>query len=472
MNDNIILSIKNITKKYQIFASNNDRVKQIFFPGDYYSEFTALENISFDVKKGEVVSILGHNGAGKSTLLQIITGVLEPTFGEVLVKGKIASLLELGSGFNQEMTGIENIYLSGTIFGISKEKIDRKIDSIVEFAEIGEYINQPVKFYSSGMYARLAFSVYINLEADILIIDEILSVGDLRFQLKCRDKMLQMRNSGTTFLYVTHGNQNFGDWALLLDKGKEIKRGNIDDVWNFYHKQMTSNVKINTENYIVEDKQVKEILNKKSEVEYFSNFEFNEENKVTMNYIYSNDFMDKVNDIRFGSGEAKIVNTQLLNKEILEEVCTVGYGEQLIYRLHIKVYKYVPFLAVGFMIRNGSGIHIQGTETWAERQPLFDLNKDDEIVIDFSIDVCFAEGEYTITPGMSYRNVEMDGETGYYDWIDNIDKITVLRHSKPFHALYYKELPLSIKIDRKSGKRTETEKRFKYYESLSILYKS
>ncbi len=207
--NNIAISVKELTKVYALYDKPIDRLKEALNPfrKNYHHEFYALKDVSFEIKKGETVGIIGKNGAGKSTLLKMITGVLTPTSGEVKVNGKIASLLELGAGFNPEMTGIENIYLNGSIMGFTKEEIDTKVDAILEFADIGEFINQPVKMYSSGMFARLAFSVAINVEPDVLIVDEVLSVGDTNFQSKSIKKMEEIRNDGTTILFVSHATE-------------------------------------------------------------------------------------------------------------------------------------------------------------------------------------------------------------------------------------------------------------------------
>ncbi len=242
--NNIAISVKELTKVYALYDKPIDRLKEALNPfrKNYHHEFYALKDVSFEIKKGETVGIIGKNGAGKSTLLKMITGVLTPTSGEVKVNGKIASLLELGAGFNPEMTGIENIYLNGSIMGFSKEEIDTKVDSILEFADIGEFINQPVKMYSSGMFARLAFSVAINVEPDVLIVDEALSVGDARFQNKCIRKMEEIGNAGTTILFVSHDTQavnKFCHRVIWLDKGQIRDQGESAKILEDYISFMT-----------------------------------------------------------------------------------------------------------------------------------------------------------------------------------------------------------------------------------------
>ena len=239
MNDNIAISIQNLTKIYHLYDKPQDRLKEALnpFKKSYHHDFYAMNDVSFEIKKGETVGVVGVNGAGKSTLLKMITGVLTQTSGSIETNGKIASLLELGAGFNPEMTGMENIYLNGTLMGFSKEEMDTKVDAILEFADIGEFIYQPAKIYSSGMFARLAFSVSINVDPDILIIDEALSVGDMRFQLKCMDKFNEFREAGKTILFVTHdinSIKRFCTFSLWINNGQLESIGNTDQITDRY----------------------------------------------------------------------------------------------------------------------------------------------------------------------------------------------------------------------------------------------
>jgi ABC-type polysaccharide/polyol phosphate transport system ATPase subunit len=206
MDEDIVISIKNLTKTYKLYTSHADRVKETFNPfrKKYHRPFNALANISFDVKRGETLGIIGRNGSGKSTLLQIICGILQPTSGSVEINGRISALLELGAGFNPEFTGRQNIYMNCAILGLTREEIDARFDDIVAFANIGDFIGQPVKTYSSGMYVRLAFSIVISVDPDILIIDEALSVGDHEFQQKCVERMMEFREAGKTIVFCSH----------------------------------------------------------------------------------------------------------------------------------------------------------------------------------------------------------------------------------------------------------------------------
>lgn len=234
-----IIDIKHLNKIYNLYDKPIDRLKEGLSLSHkcYHKEHYALNDISLEVKKGESVGIVGKNGSGKSTLLKIITGVLNPSSGEISVRGKISALLELGAGFNPEYTGIENIYLNGTMMGYSKTEMDRKVESIISFADIGDFIYQPVKTYSSGMFARLAFAVSINVEPEILIVDETLSVGDTRFQIKCMDKMKEMIQGGTTVLFVSHdinAIRRFCTRCIWINEGKLKENGSVNTVSDHY----------------------------------------------------------------------------------------------------------------------------------------------------------------------------------------------------------------------------------------------
>lgn len=239
----VAIKIKNVSKLYKLYDKPMDRLKETLSISKkiYHKDHYALDNISFEVKKGETIGIVGTNGSGKSTLLKMITGVLTPTKGDIEVNGKISALLELGAGFNPEYTGIENIYLNGTMMGYSKEEMDKKVAPIVEFADIGDFINQPVKTYSSGMFARLAFAVAINVDPDILIVDEALSVGDSKFQTKCIDKMEDIRQNGTTILFVSHAIEQINRFC---NRSVWIERGNLKSLGK------TSEVIAEYENYM------------------------------------------------------------------------------------------------------------------------------------------------------------------------------------------------------------------------------
>lgn len=236
---NYAIEIKNLSKTYQMYAHPKDRMKEALHPlkKKYHTIFYALKDINIFVEEGEMIGFIGENGSGKSTLLKIITGVLTPTSGEMIINGKIAALLELGSGFNPEYSGYENIYLNGMVLGFSREEVDEMIDDIIAFADIGDHIMQPVKTYSSGMFVRLAFAVAINVDPDILIIDEALAVGDLEFQLKCMEKFTEFRNAGKTILFVSHdvnAVRRFCDRVYWLKDGEIVEEGDTMEVTENY----------------------------------------------------------------------------------------------------------------------------------------------------------------------------------------------------------------------------------------------
>lgn len=243
----IAIRVQNLSKCYQIYNKPHDRLKQSLYPRlqrfigqpakQYHREFWALQNVSFEVRRGETVGIIGRNGSGKSTLLQIICGTLAPTSGSIETKGRIAALLELGSGFNPEFTGRENVYMNGTVLGLSKEEIDERFDAIASFADIGQFIEQPVKTYSSGMSVRLAFAVQAQIDPNILIVDEALSVGDAKFQAKCFARLQQLKENGTSVLLVTHSSEQIVthcSYALLLNEGIQLETGEPRRVVNRY----------------------------------------------------------------------------------------------------------------------------------------------------------------------------------------------------------------------------------------------
>lgn len=237
--DNVI-SVKDLSKVYRLYDKPIDRLKESLniFHKSYHKEYYALNNLSFDIKRGETVGIIGINGAGKSTLLKIITGVLTPSGGNIEVKGKISALLELGAGFNMEYSGIENIYLNGTMMGFSKKEIDKKLDDILAFADIGDFVYQPVKTYSSGMFVRLAFAVAINVEPDILVIDEALSVGDVFFQQKCYKKIKELAGKSTVII-VSHdlnAMTKFCERIIVMSAGEKVFDGEPNEAIAKYFK--------------------------------------------------------------------------------------------------------------------------------------------------------------------------------------------------------------------------------------------
>ena len=245
MAEDIAISVNDVSKMYKLYDNPMDRLKESLGLSrkKKYKEHYALNHVSFQVHKGETVGIIGTNGSGKSTILKIITGVLSPTAGEIAVNGRISALLELGAGFNGEYSGLENVYLNGSMIGFSREEIDAKLQSILDFADIGDFIHQPVKTYSSGMFVRLAFAVAINIDPEILIVDEALSVGDVFFQAKCYRKFEEFKEMGKTILFVSHDLSSIGkycDRVVLLNKGEKLAEGGAKEMVNLYRRVLVN----------------------------------------------------------------------------------------------------------------------------------------------------------------------------------------------------------------------------------------
>ena len=248
MAPDIVISARNLSKAYRLFGHPGDRVKQFFSFGfrRYHREFSALRDVSFDIRRGETIGVIGRNGSGKSTLLQLICGILKPTAGSVSVDGRISALLELGAGFNPEFTGRENVYFQGALMGISRQQMDTRINDIADFAEIGEFMDQPVRVYSSGMFVRLAFSAMIHADADILVIDEALAVGDGAFQRKCFDKLADYLGEGRkTLLFVSHNLRQIErvcTRAIWLEEGGMIRQGTAGEICTAYQNSMNQHM--------------------------------------------------------------------------------------------------------------------------------------------------------------------------------------------------------------------------------------
>lgn len=349
-----VISVKNLTKKYQIYDSPSDRFKQFFYPKlkrflklketNYFKEHIALENISFEICKGETVGILGINGAGKSTLLQIICGTIPPTEGEVKVNGKVAALLELGSGFNLEFTGRENIHLNATILGLSPKQIEERFNSIVKFSELDNFIDLPVKTYSTGMLMRLAFAVIAHVDADILIIDEALSVGDVFFAQKCIRFLKDFMQKGT-ILFVSHDSTsviNLCNKALLLDEGNLVRIGNPKNVAEFYSAKLLAN-------------------NDLSENNLENSFE--KHNKPKENNLNSQNSLGDFKNNDFGKRKCEIIKSSLKNKDNNANI-TLFYGRENVELLvQVLINENITNPIIGFNIKDGFGQIIFGSNT-------------------------------------------------------------------------------------------------------------
>lgn len=381
MMNNIAIKVSHLTKVYKLYDKPVDRLKESLHPlkKKYHKEFYALNDVSFEIKKGETVGIIGKNGAGKSTLLKIITGVLTPSSGHVHVNGRIASLLELGAGFNPEYTGVENIYLQGTLMGYTKEEMESKIQAILDFADIGDFVYQPVKSYSSGMFARLAFAVAINVEPDILIVDEALSVGDFAFQAKCFQKFQSFQKLGKTILFVSHSTQQIIQYcnkAMLIHCGNLIKYS--DDV-----KQTTYDYEV-----LIRKHDNEKIEQKKLMIEEGIQEEFDFD--ITPNKA--------VNEHRFGTHEAifrKVTLSHDVNSKETDAIFTAG--KKVYLRFYIMAKRDFSSIVIGTSIKNRDGVLIWGDNTVDTYISLKKgLNK---ISMEFDLNV--VAGEYFMDCGMA-----------------------------------------------------------------------
>jgi ABC-type polysaccharide/polyol phosphate transport system ATPase subunit len=379
VDSNVSIRIDNVSKTYKIFSSPQDRLMQSLFRGrrQYYKEFKALKHISFEVKKGETVGIIGRNGSGKSTLLQIIAGTLQATEGNISVNGRVAALLELGSGFNPEFTGRENVFLNGAILGISRDEMSKRFDDIISFADIGDYIDQPVKTYSSGMYVRLAFAVAISVEPDILIVDEALAVGDGRFQLKCFERIKTMKEAGTTILLVTHDLQSirqFCDECLLFDKGILLDSGNPNDIVNKYTKVLFSSPD--------------------SEL-----FEHNENDGFQgANAIDNDQRIVDAKEYRYGNGQGNInyVDIVDLAGNSLEILTTC---DEVRICMQVTSSKEVLKPIYAITIKSVKGLEVYGTNTYFQNMPFEVLQPNQTIHIEFKHKMSLTPGTYFISFG-------------------------------------------------------------------------
>ena len=406
-----VIKITNLVKEYKMFASKKDRLFETVIPGFHkHSTFRALDNLNLELKKGEVLGILGKNGAGKSTLLKMITGVVTPTSGEIEVNGKISSLLELGAAFNPELTGYENIYQHGQVMGLSNAEIKAKEQEIIDFADIGDHMSQPVKTYSSGMFARLAFACAINVEPDILIVDEVLSVGDMAFQLKCFKKFEQFKKSGKTILFVTH---NVSDVlkncnrTVILENGRKTFDGNVKDGVNRYKKiivginpdkaeQDRIDEKIQSENSIKDeltsgDKKSSQTSEKKSSGD-------NNEN-------WKEKFNQNPNMIEYGNKDAEVIDYGVFDEDG-NAINVFDNNDVVTFKSKVRFNKKVKDPIFTLTIKDFAGNDIAGTNSDIEKISTGTFEKGDVVVAEFKQRVPVASGKYTLSFSCTRYNLQ------------------------------------------------------------------
>ncbi len=409
MNDNdVSIRVENLTKVYRLYEKPIDRLKESLSltKKSYHREHYALKNISFDIKKGETVGIIGVNGAGKSTILKIITGVLNPTEGSVKVNGKISALLELGAGFNPEYSGIENIYLNGTMMGFSRDEITARLDDILSFADIGEFVKQPVKTYSSGMFVRLAFAVAINIDPEILIVDEALSVGDVFFQAKCYKKIDEFKKMGKTILLVSHAMSSISkycDKVILLNKGEKLAEGDAPEMIDLYKKLLVNQYDENDEDDSVDD-----ILSEGSSLKEGELCR----DRLTVNPVinsYGNG-MAEIYDFAIFDDRGRIVNQ--LNK-----------GSEFKIMMKVKFNEAVKEPIFAFTIVNLHGTDVTGTNTMLENIIFDNPNKGDVKEVTFTQRLDLQGGEYLLSLGCTGY---LDGDFTVYHRLYEVCNIDVI----------------------------------------------
>ena len=393
---NNVIEVKHVDKVYKLFDSNKARVADTLglTRKKNYKEHYALKDMNFEVKKGECVGLIGTNGSGKSTILKIITGVLSPTKGEVNVDGRISALLELGAGFNQEYTGIENIYLNGTMLGYSKEEIDEKLDDILSFADIGEFVFQPVKTYSSGMFVRLAFAVAINIDPEILIVDEALSVGDVFFQAKCYKKFEEFKEAGKTILFVSHdlgAISKYCDRAILINKGDKVAEGTPKDMIDIYKKILVGQEPVLRSK--VEDAEAAvaevEASSKASESSKSVDSEDTDTN-------WKSNYQLNPNVNEYGDGRAKIVDFAVIDENgTYTNAIMKGSTFTVKSKVHFNTDIENPIFTLTF--KTIKGIDVTGTNTMYEKCDVGLCKEGSEYVATFTQRMDMQGGEYLMS---------------------------------------------------------------------------
>jgi lipopolysaccharide transport system ATP-binding protein len=395
MSSEVVIKVKNLSKCYEIYDKPRDRLLQMLSRGKkkYCKEFWALRDVSFEIRKGETVGIVGRNGSGKSTLLQILCGTLNQTSGSVETHGRIAALLELGSGFNPEFTGRENVYLNASILGLSKEEIDEKFDAIIEFADIGEFINQPVKTYSSGMLVRLAFSVQAQVEPDILIVDEALAVGDAKFQVRCFDRLKKLKENGTSILLVTHSSEQIVthcDHAFLLNDGLQLEEGEPRKVVNRYLDLLFGKTQNSTPTEREDERNVLTVYKTSSGEDVF---------ETHPNY--------NSNEYRWGDRAATIIDFHL-SAVGLDYPIAVDTGAQIKLSVFVRFDSDLVCPILGVTIKTKEGVTVYGVNTESldclEFRSCGQQGEIIEAVVLISCDL--APGDYFISLGVSTKDGE------------------------------------------------------------------
>ena len=401
-----VIKVENVTKKFRLYTDRPMSLKEkvVKKVKNSYREFYALKDVSFEVKKGSTLGLIGKNGSGKSTLLKMINRTMFPDSGKIKIKGKIASLIELGAGFHPELSGRENIYNNATIFGFTKEEIDKRLPEIIAFSELEEFIDNALRTYSSGMYARLAFSVAIHVDADILLVDEILGVGDINFQAKCANKIYEMKNNGTTIILVTHDMSTIDrlcDYAVWLDKGVKIAEGSPKEIENAYLKFMAEKQ---------EERQKIEKSKDKNKEKVLEEIKKEKDNRITITHLGDH----------FGNGDVVFTKCELLDeKGIDRRSFTTGQKMKLKVEYLCQVSPKDLQVNIGFEVSDKRGIYIYGTNT--SREGYKNLKLKDRGIIEIELNkINLLPGDYTI--GIAIADIE---EKASYDHYKNIAEFKI-----------------------------------------------
>lgn len=391
MENNLAIKVNNVTKTYKLYEKPIDRLKESLSRKQYHRPFNALNDVSFEVEKGTTVGIIGTNGSGKSTMLKIITGVLSQTSGTVETAGSISALLELGAGFNMDYTGIENIYMNGTMMGFSRAQMDEKLNDILEFAEIGDFVYQPVKTYSSGMFVRLAFALAINVDPDILIVDEALSVGDVFFQSKCYKRMEEIRQNGTTILMVTHDMGSiikYCDKVVVLNKGDKVAEGPAGEMVDLYKKILAGK-------YGQEEEKEEPLSS-----------------QIAVN----------PNRTEYGDGRARIIDFGLFDEKG-EATNLLLKGEYFTIREKIRFHEEIAAPIFTYTIKDRKGTELTGTNTMFEAADVKPAKPGDVYEVEFRQKMTLQGGDYLLS--MSCTSFEGGVHTVYHRLYD-VAGITVI----------------------------------------------
>lgn len=417
MSSDVAIKVSNVGKSFQTYEKPRDRLLQLLFGSHktYYKEFNALHDISFQVKKGETVGIVGRNGSGKSTLLQIICGTLNQTSGNIETNGRIAALLELGSGFNPDFTGKENVYLNARVLGLSRQEIEERYESIIDFAEIGDFIDQPIKTYSSGMLVRLAFAVAINVDPVILVVDEALSVGDELFQRKCFSKIEQIKQQGATILFVSHSGTTvveLCDRAILIDNGKLLFDGTPKKTIGLYQKLL----------YASPEKQAAlrdEILNQAIRENLRTTPPLVEKPKAAEQGTISSEFFDPnlkpKSTISYESNGARILDPKIVDSEGRQVNCLIR-GEIYQYRYTVEFLEAAQKIRYGMLIKTTSGIELGGSASSSTGNEGMSAHKGERIEVAFKFTCNLNTGIYYLNAGV--LGEQAAGETYLHRLLD------------------------------------------------------